>query len=115
MSHIQMKTEKANVNFLASAVGVVTKTTTVSATGVTADDYGYKIVPAGTIYPANDATAAGILFTDVDVTSGDHEGPLMVAGRVVTDRLPVAPAEAAKTALEAVGIKFVAGDDTTVA
>jgi hypothetical protein len=61
----------------------------------------------GTIYPANGATAIGILYEDVDVTGGDMPGSVVTAGTVYLDRLPVAPAEAAKTALEGLGFKFV--------
>lgn len=88
-------------------------TKTISASGVTADADGGKHVPAGTIYPANGATAIGILYEDVDVTSGDMPGSVVTAGTVYLDRLPVAPASAAKTALEALGFKFVTAAPTT--
>ncbi|AOH54480.1 hypothetical protein ABE28_008955 [Peribacillus muralis] len=91
------------INFLASAK-YQTFTTQVSDTGVVADANGRKIVKAGTILPANDATAAGILFNEVDVTNGPQPGSLMVEGYVHEARLPVAPAAAAKTALKE--IKF---------
>ena len=72
---------------------------------VTAD--GKKHVPVGAIYPANDATAVGIVYEDVDVTTGAMPGSVVTAGTVYLDRLPAAPASAAKTALEGLGIKFI--------
>lgn len=93
MAHIRTYTATAAPAFLASAEGLVRQTVQVSQAGVTADEYGYKIVKAGTIYPTNDASAQGILFEDVDVTDGDHEGSLIVAGRIYSDRLPAEPEE----------------------
>lgn len=72
---------------------------TVSATGITADAYGKKTVPAGTILPLNDATAKGILLHDTDVTYGDRADTLIIHGFVKTAKLPVAPAAAAITVL----------------
>ena len=61
-----------------------------------------KIVKAGTIFPANDGTAKGIVFNDYDVTNGDVPGAILIHGFVRTDKLPVAADEAAKTALKQV-------------
>jgi len=71
-------------------------------------DNGGKYVPMGAIYPSNDANAIGILYEDVDVTTGNMPGSVITKGVVYTDRLPAAPASAAKTALEAKGITFIA-------
>ena len=71
-----------------------------------------KYLPMGTIYPANDGTAKGIVYEDVDVTSRDMPGSLVTRGGVYTNRLPEEPAEAAVTALAALGIVFA--EDTTV-
>lgn len=60
---------------------------------------GRKVIKAGTIYPANDATAKGVVWTDYDVTNGDVTGALVIHGFVKTAALPAAPADAAKTAL----------------
>lgn len=65
---------------------------------------GRKIIKAGTIYPANDATAVGIVFNDLDVTEGDQNGAIIVHGFVKESALPTAPSAAAKTALNL--IKF---------
>lgn len=68
--------------FLESEVGVVRKTATIEATkGVAVGDR--KIVPAGTVIESK-----GIVYEDVDVTTGDMPGSLVVAGRVYKTRLP---------------------------
>lgn len=85
----------------------VRKTKTISATGVTADENGAKHVPMGTIYPSNNGNAVGIVYEDVDVTSGDMPGSVVMSGVVYSDRLPVALASAARTALEGKGFTFV--------
>lgn len=96
--------------FLDSDVGVVRKTRQISATGATTAENGGKYVKMGTIYPANDNTAEGIVYEDVDVTSGDMPGSVVLAasGNIIEDRLPVAIASVAKTALEGKGFKFIA-------
>lgn len=87
-----------NINFLASAK-FQSFTTQVSDSGVTAGDDGRKVVPAGTVYPANDATAEGILLNDVDVTEGPQPGALVVEAYVIEERLPAAVSAEARTAL----------------
>lgn len=91
------------VNFLASSK-VQSFTTIVSDAGVVVVD-GKKVVKAGTILPKNDATAKGILYYDVDVTEGPQPGALIVEGYILEERLPVAPAEDAKTALTKITFK----------
>lgn len=59
----------------------------VSATGVTANAEGKKIVKAGTILPANDKTAKGVLLHDTDVTNGDAPGTLIIHGFVDNAKL----------------------------
>ena len=66
-----------------------------------------KYVKMGTIFPANGATAEGIVYEDVDVTTGAMPGSVVLSGVVYLNRLPVAPATAAKTALEAKGFTFI--------
>lgn len=95
------KTEQ--INFLASAK-FQAFTVQVSDSGVVANGEGKKLVPAGTVWPLNDATAQGILLTEVDVTNGPQPGSLMVEGYVLEARLPSVPAAAAKTAMKE--IKF---------
>jgi len=91
-------------NFLASQK-YTAFTYQISDAGVAADAKGRKIVPAGTVYPANDATAIGILLNDIEVTPGPQPGAVLVDAWILEARLPVAPAAAAKTAL-AGKIKF---------
>ena len=66
---------------------------------------GGKYVAMGTIFPADDATAEGIVYEDVDVTDGDMAGSVVTAGTVYEDRLTIS--SAAKTALEGKGFTFV--------
>lgn len=103
-----MKTEKfySGNNILASEIGLVQKTREGTQAMATEED-GHLIIKAGTVFPANDATAEGVVFEDVDITD-DEKRPIsvIVAGRVIEDRLPVALAEEAKTALTASGLFF---------
>lgn len=59
----------------------------VSSTGITPDSEGKKIVKAGTILPQNDATAKGVLLTDVDVTNGDCSGTIIIHGFIDNAKL----------------------------
>jgi len=68
---------------------------------------GGKYVPMGAIWPSNDANAVGIVYEDVDVTTGNMPGSVVTAGTIYADRLPTAAASAAKTALEGKGFKFI--------
>lgn len=64
-----------------------------------------KIVKAGTILPANDATAKGVVLYDVDVTNGDETGALVIHGFIDKSKIPVQPEATAITALPM--IKFI--------
>lgn len=85
----------------------VRKTYEISATGATTGANGGKYVKMGTVYPSNDANAIGIVYEDVDVTSGNMPGSVVTAGVVYEDKLPVTIANAAKTALEGKGFTFI--------
>lgn len=61
-----------------------------------------KIVKAGTVYPANDATAQGIIMNDVDVTNGDANAALILHGFIKAAALPVAVADLAKPSLKGI-------------
>lgn len=78
--------------------------------GVT-DQLGHKVIPAGTIYPTNDAKAEGVTIDEVDVTHGAQMVGVIVEGYLLGQRLPVAPAEAAVTALKK--ITFTDVNNTT--
>jgi len=47
-----------------------------------------KYIPMGTIWPAADATAKGIIYEDVDVSEGNMPGSLVTKGVVYENRLP---------------------------
>ena len=49
------------------------------------------IIPAGTILPKNDATAIGVLLTDV-VKADNPNGTMVIHGFVKKSKLPVQPA-----------------------
>ena len=51
---------------------------------------GTKIVPAGAVVPSNDGYAKGLLYEDVEVTTGPMPGSLVTRGTVYEDRLPAA-------------------------
>lgn len=50
------------------------------------------IIPAGTILPANDGTAKGVLLSDVDKNK-DPNGAIVIHGFIDTSKLPEAPSE----------------------
>lgn len=122
MSILKTEIGTAIPNFLDSEVGLVTKTAQIpQSMGQTDGDR--KTVFAGTVLPANtsaatgivfqdgdvtDGDAIGIVFQDVDVTDGDAIGSVMVAGRVISDRVNVA--SATQTALK--NIVFVGANAT---
>lgn len=72
---------------------------------------GRQIIPMGFIFPANDATAQGIVMRDIDVTDGDYQGPIILEGYIHLKKLPTAPSEAARTAMPK--IKFMPYDKPT--
>lgn len=94
--------------FLADNEDCERKTRQVSQAGATTGADGSKYVKMGTIYPSNDANAVGIVYEDVDVTTSDMPGSVVLSGKVYEDRLPVALATAAKTALAGKGFTFIA-------
>ena len=64
-----------------------------------------KIVPAGAVIPSNDGNAKGILYEDVEVTTGNMPGSLVTEGVVYEDKLPAAIEGAAESAMT--GIKVI--------
>lgn len=66
---------------------------------ISADSDG--VIKAGTIIPANDATAIGVLLSDV-VKAENPNGTIVIHGFIKTAVLPTAPAAEAKTALQQV-------------
>ena len=76
----------------------------INDTGVSANEEGKKIVPAGTVYKENEK-AIGLTFHDVDVTYGPQPVAVMVEGYVIEERLPKTVEQADKTTMT--GIKFM--------
>lgn len=68
---------------------------------------GGKYVPMGAVFPSNDANAIGIVYEDVDVTTGAMPGSVVTKGAIYADRLPTALAAAAKTALAGKGFRII--------
>ncbi len=114
-------------NFIASQVSLRTVSYTFSKDSELAvTEENKKVLKAGTIYPANDATAKGVLLHDVILedengNAKNNIGALIVAGHLYSDKLPVAPASTAITALAGHGLYFetepttvVPGDGTIV-
>lgn len=100
--------------FLADNERCTRLTKQISATGVEADADGAKHVPMGSFYPANNSsTVIGILYEDVDVTTGDMPGSVVTAGTVYLDRLPNAPESGVQSALEGKGFKFITSAPST--
>lgn len=59
------------------------------------------IIKAGSLIPANDATAKGVLLTDVKKEDNPN-GTIVIHGFIEESKLPEAPATEAKTALSQV-------------
>lgn len=76
--------------FLANTEDCTRETRQIAQAGATTTGNGAKYVKMGTIFPANDATAIGIVYEDVDVTTGDMPGSVVLNGVVYEDRLPEA-------------------------
>lgn len=84
-----------------------TRTIPTTHAQVKTTETGGKYVPMGAIFPANDATAVGIVYEDVDVTTGAMPGSVVTKGTIYADRLPTALVSAAKTALQGKGFTII--------
>lgn len=73
--------------FMESEVGMVRKTRQIKQDGAEAIG-NEKYVLAGTLYSEGGET--GIVYEDVNVTSGDMPGSVVLAGRVYGDLIPPA-------------------------
>ncbi|EGO2730816.1 hypothetical protein NXO48_000394 [Enterococcus faecalis] len=60
------------------------------------------VLPAGSVFPKNDATAEGITINDVDVSNGPQPVGVIVEGHVLIKRLPVEPSSEAQKAMREV-------------
>ena len=98
--------------FLASA-DCDRETVEVSASHAQAVTIGdKKIVPAGAVIPSNDGNAKGILYEDVEVTTGNMPGSLVTRGIVYEDRLPAAIESTAEAVLP--GIRVITATPAAV-
>lgn len=61
---------------------------------------GRYVVKAGTIYPANDATAIGVVLNDYDVTDGEAMMAIVIHGFIKVAALPAIPSANAIGALK---------------
>jgi len=68
----------------------VRETRQIPQAGASTSDNGGKYVKMGTVFPSNDANATGIVYEDVDVTTGNMPGSVVTKGVVYEDRLPEA-------------------------
>lgn len=113
MSFIQSTTSRGfSAGFFLADENCLRETMTIPANhsqAVTLVD-GSKIVPAGAVIPANGATAKGILYEDVEVTTGDMPGSIVTKGVIYEDRLPASLDSDAKTALTGITVISAAPD-----
>lgn len=117
MSFIYNKTDArlyAPGYFLADNEGCTRLTREIPQTLATTAADGSKYVPMGTAFPANTASIEGIVYEDVDVSEGNMPGSVVTCGVVYENRLPVALASAAKTALQGKGFVFIASEGAVV-
>lgn len=90
------------------------ETRQIAQSGATSANGG-KYQKMGSFYPANNSsTVEGILYEDVDVTSGDMPGSVVTEGIVYLDRLPAAPESGVQSALEGKGFKFIANSPSAI-
>lgn len=90
------------------------ETRQIAQSGATSANGG-KYQKMGSFYPANNSsTVEGILYEDVDVTSGDMPGSVVTEGIVYLDRLPAAPGSGVQSALEGKGFKFIATSPSAI-
>lgn len=108
------RTTSSQVNFMASEK-FVSFTESIDSTNynVQTDENGRKYVPAGTVYPTNDGKAIGVTIDDVYVDRNPALVGVIRAGWILKDKLPVAPAAEAITALPS--IHFMDADNNEAA
>ena len=71
-----------------------------------------KIVPAGAVIPSNDGNAKGILYEDVEVTTGNMPGSIVTRGAVYEDKLPAAIESSAEAVLT--GIRVITASPAVI-
>ena len=95
--------------FLANNEDVTRLTAQIEADAsyVKKDENGGAYAPMGAVYPANDGTATGIIYEDVDVSNGNMPGSLVMSGVVYRNRLFEELNGEAETALAGNGFVFI--------
>lgn len=97
--------------FLAHPENAERETRTIpQSMGVTGKDGKY--VPAGTVFPEVGSNAEGIVYEDVDVTSGDMPGSVVTKGDVWVQRIPLTEEQmtaSTLTALQGKGFSLLMG------
>lgn len=95
---------------------VVRETREIPQTGATTAGGG-KYHKMGEVYPANNSTAEGFLYEDVDVTEGNMPGSVVTGNAtIVKDRIPLSYDQLTGSCLTALGnrgFKFVDEADVT--
>lgn len=113
MAFFQIEKTTTRPNFLASEIGLIQKTYDVEQAGVAADEKGKRYIKAGTVFPANDGTAIGIVFEEIDVTNDAvRPASIIIAGRILKNRLPEEISDEALKALTAKGLFFDEAPET---
>lgn len=100
MVYVGKKQTVEEINFMGSAHFISFTKQAETSMVETAGADGRKVLPAGSIFPANDSTAIGITINPVDVTDGPQPVGVIVEGYVIAERLPVEPSEEARTAMK---------------
>lgn len=67
----------------------VRETRQIPQEGASTAENGGKYVPMGTAYPSNDANAIGIVYEDVDVSTGNMPGSVVTKGVIIEGRLAI--------------------------
>lgn len=96
MSFISSESKGAfNAGLFLAHEECVRETRTMPASGdlVTTTDDGAKYIKMGLAYPSNDGNAIGIVYEDVDVSTGAMPGSVVTKGEVVEDRLAITGAQ----------------------
>lgn len=87
------------------AIGVTHARATADVSGLATLVGTRYVVKAGTIYPANDATAIGVVLNDIDVTDGDGNMAVVLHGFIKLSAIPAVPSADAAAAMK--GIFFL--------
>lgn len=82
------------------ALGFKHAKATASTPGLAVLEDGKYVVKAGTVYPANDSTAIGLVLNDYDVTKSDAMMAVVIHGFIKTAALPALPSANAVTAMK---------------